>query len=104
MTGNLTMKTRKSQRKTARIKGKMRYGHQETEGRVVNVSMDGIALDLFGPVHAAAGSPVKIECGEIGYLEGVVRWARNGRVGVHFTPSSNARAQMASYFRFAHKD
>lgn len=104
MTSNLGMKTRKFPRKAARIKGKIRYGLQETDIRIVNVSMDGIALELFSPIHAAAGSAVKIECGEIGYLEGVVCWARNGRVGVHFKPSSNARAQMASYFRFTHRE
>ncbi len=102
--GRINMETRKSTRKAARIVGKIRYGLQEVEGRVVNLSADGIALDLQTPLHAATGSQVKIQCDEIGYLEGMVRWCNRGRIGVRFSPTSNARAQVTSYFRFVHKD
>lgn len=102
--GRINMETRKSARKAARIVGKIRYGTQEVDGRVVNLSVDGIALDLHKPLYAAAGSQVKIQCDEIGYLEGMVRWCNRGRIGVRFSPTSNARAQVTSYFRFAHKD
>jgi hypothetical protein len=104
MTKNLKMDVRKTARKAARIEGTVKYGIQEIPGRVVNVSLAGIALDLSGPFYGAAGSPVKVLCKDIGYLEGKVRWYRKGRVGIHLDPNSNANAKIASYFRFFHKD
>ena len=73
-------------------------------GQIVDVSADGIALDLKGPIYAAGGSKVRVECDDIGVLDGFVRWIHNGRIGIEFDRSSNASAQVASYFRFFHKE
>ena len=73
-------------------------------GRVVDISTNGIALDLQAPLYAAAGSKVRVECDDIGLLDGFVRWAHNSRIGIEFDRSSNASAKVASYFRFFHKD
>ncbi|MBB5572348.1 MULTISPECIES: PilZ domain-containing protein [Rhizobium] len=101
---NLKIKARRSPRKHARLMGRVRYFAKAVTGRVVNISTGGIALDLQSPIHAAAGSKVRVECDEIGILDGIVRWIHGGRIGIEFDPSSNASAQVASYFRFFHKE
>ncbi|MFJ6325364.1 MULTISPECIES: PilZ domain-containing protein [unclassified Rhizobium] len=102
--GNLKIKTRGSPRHHARLMGQVRYFTKLVAGRVVDISTSGIALDLQSPLYAAAGSKVRVECDDIGLLDGFVRWAHNGRIGIEFDRSSNASAKVASYFRFFHKD
>lgn len=101
---NLKIKSRGSPRHHARLMGEVRYFTKLATGRVVNISTSGIALDLQSPLYAAAGSKVCVECDDIGLLDGFVRWAHNGRIGIEFDRSSNASAKVASYFRFFHKD
>jgi hypothetical protein len=101
---NLKIKTRRSPRNRARLMGKVRYLARSVSGRVVDISTSGIALDLQSPIQAAAGSKVRVESDDLGILDGVVRWIHSGRIGIEFDPSSNAAAQVASYFRFFHKD
>lgn len=104
MTNNLGMKTRSALRRKTRIYGTVSYYTQTAKGRVVDLSATGMALDLGGPFHAAAGSNVKISTEEMGILEGTVKWSHRGRIGIHFQPNSNASAQVASYFRFFHQE
>jgi hypothetical protein len=101
---NFDMKTRSAERSRTRIFGTIRYFNQATQGRVVDLSETGMALELHGPFHAANGSRVRIESEELGILEGTVKWCRGGRVGVQFNLNSNALAQVSSYFRFFHQD
>ena len=101
---NLKMKARVSPRHYARLTGQVRYFTKLVAGRVVNISAHGVALDLQAPLYAAAGSKVRVECDDIGLLDGFVRWAHNGRIGIEFDRSSNASAKVVSYFRFFHKD
>lgn len=104
MTNNLNMPTRTAQRSKCRFFGKVHYMAQATDMRVVDLSATGIALELFGPFHAADGSRVRIECEDLGNLEGTVRWCRGSRIGVQLNLTSNTLAQISSYFRFFHKD
>ena len=104
MPNNLNMKVRGAPRRVCRIAGRVKYLNKETPGRVVNLSTTGIAFDLAGPFHGAAGSKVMIECDDLGRVEGTVRWCRDSRIGVEFSKTTNASAQVASYFRFFHKD
>lgn len=101
---NLDMKVRNAVRRKCRLFGNVKYLNRETLGRVVDLSTGGIALDLNGAFFGATGSKVRVECEELGALEGTVRWLRNGRVGVEFSRTSNASALVSSYFRFFHKD
>lgn len=101
---NLGMKTRSAVRRKTRIFGTVKYYNQTAKGRIVDLSATGMALDLGGPFHAAAGSTVKIETDEIGVLEGIVKWTHRGRLGIFFQPNSNSSAQVLSYFRFFHQD
>lgn len=101
---NLGMKTRSATRKKTCIYGTVRYYDQTSKGRVVDLSETGLALDLAGPLHASAGSPVRIESEELGILEGTVKWSHRGRLGIAFRPNTNAAAQVSSYFRFFHRE
>jgi PilZ domain len=104
MQNNLNMKVRNEVRRHTRLIGSVRYLNRETEGRVVDLSPTGIALDLAGAFLGAAGSKVRIESDNLGAIEGTVRWMRNGRIGVEFGRNSNAAAQVAAYFRFFHQE
>lgn len=101
---NLSMKVRSAPRRKTRIPGTVKYYAQAAGGRVVDLSANGLALDLTGPFNAAAGSPVKIESDELGVLEGTVKWYHSGRLGIEFRPNTNAAAQVSAYFRFFHQD
>ncbi|MFB9952226.1 PilZ domain-containing protein [Rhizobium puerariae] len=98
------MKIRSTPRRKTRVLGTVKYYSQAAQGRIVDLSATGMALDITGPFHAANGSTVKIESDELGVLEGTVKWRRSGRLGIQFRPNSNASAQVSSYFRFFHKD
>lgn len=104
MQNNLNMKVRNAVRRNCRLFGNVKYLNRETLGRIVDLSAAGIALDLNGAFFGAAGSKVRVECDELGALEGTVRWLRNGRVGVEFSRTSNASALVTAYFRFFHKE
>ena len=104
MPNNLNIVVRGSPRRPCRVFGRVKYLNKETAARVVNLSTTGIAVELAGPFHGATGSKVVFECDDLGKLEGIVRWARDGRLGVEFAKNSNASAQVNSYFRFFHKD
>lgn len=104
MHNNLNMTVRSEVRRHTRMIGNVKYLNRETEGRVVDLSPTGIALDLAGAFLGAPGSKVRIESDDLGAIEGTVRWMRNGRIGVEFSRNSNAAAQVAAYFRFFHKD
>ena len=104
MGNNLGMDVRKSPRSRCRIDSKVRYFKQEVDGRVINISRNGLALELSSKFPAAAGSPVVIENADIGLLEGVVRWNYGGRIGIMFRPNSNSIAKVAAYFRNFHQE
>jgi hypothetical protein len=84
--------------------GTVRYLTKSVGGRIVDISPIGMALDLQAPLYAAAGSKVRVECDDIGALDGIIRWIHNGRVGIEFDTNSNSAAQVSSYFRFFHKE
>lgn len=101
---NLNMKVRAAPRRKSRITGTLKYYGQSVSGRIVDISVNGLALDLSASFSASAGSPVRIESEELGVLEGIVKWNHNGRLGIQFRPNTNASAQVAAYFRFFHQD
>jgi hypothetical protein len=84
--------------------GTIRYLSKTASGRIVDISPIGMALDLQTPIYAAAGSKVCVECDDIGAIDGVIRWNHSGRIGIEFDESTKVTAQLASYFRFFHKE
>lgn len=101
---NLGMKTRGAERSKTRIYGTVRYYNQTVEGRVVDLSATGMALELRGPFNAANGSRVRIESDDLGFLEGTVVWTRGSRLGIKLQLSTNSLAKVSSYFRFFHAE
>jgi hypothetical protein len=97
------LKGRRATRERTRIYGTVKFLGQSVQGRVVDLSASGLALDLSAPFAAGSGSKVAIESEELGALEGIVKWNRSGRLGIEFHANSNASAQVSSYFRFFHK-
>jgi hypothetical protein len=101
---NLNIVARKAERKNCRLFGKIRYLNKEVEARILNLSATGVGLEIRAPLDAGIGSRVRIVADDLGTLHGMVRWSYRGRLGIVFDPNSNSRAQVASYFRFFHKD
>lgn len=46
------------------------------------------------------GYEVAINCEDLGFLHGVVRWVRGNKVGIKLIPSSNTAAQIRAWHRF----
>jgi hypothetical protein len=82
----------------------IKYLGTQTPGRLHDISTRGAAIDLQGPFLGVEGSAIRIECMELCFLEGKVRWLKNGRVGIEFDPSTNAVAKVKAYFKFYHKE
>ncbi|MBB3310630.1 hypothetical protein FHT78_002374 [Rhizobium sp. BK196] len=104
MIRNLKITARKADRRSCRVFGKIRYLNNQVDARILDISATGAALEVKAPLYAASGSKVRIEAENLGLLEGVIRWTHNGRVGIQFDANSNARALIASYFRFFHRE
>ncbi|MCR6499249.1 PilZ domain-containing protein [Shinella sp. CPCC 101442] len=98
------MPVRGNDRSRVRIFAEVRVMHQTSRARVVDLSSTGMALDLEKPLQAMPGQMVTIESEELGRLSGTVRWYSNGRLGIQYKLSSNALAQINSYFRFFHEE
>jgi hypothetical protein len=98
------MPVRATDRSNVRIFATVKVMNQSIRGRVVDLSPSGMALDLEKPVQATPGQMVTIESEELGRLTGTVRWFRNGRLGIEYKLSTNALAQITSYFRFFHQE
>ena len=98
------MPTRASDRSRVRIFATVKVMHQSTRARVVDLSPTGMAFDIEKPIQAMAGQMVTVESEELGRLTGTVRWYSNGRLGIQYKLSTNALAQIASYFRFFHQE
>lgn len=102
--GGPSKNLRRATRSRCRIFATMTYLASPTPIKISDISTTGMALDLAGPFRGTRGSRVQIVCQELGTLEGIVRWMRDGRVGLEFDASSNAAAQVTAYFRFFHKE
>ncbi|XUY27792.1 PilZ domain-containing protein [Agrobacterium sp. rho-8.1] len=104
MTGNLSMTNRGANRSKTRIYGTVQYFTQTVEGRVVDLSATGMALELEGPFAVAKGSRVTVQSDDLGFIEGTVQWQQMNRLGLQLQLSTNTLAQFSSYFRFFHEE
>ncbi|QRM54484.1 PilZ domain-containing protein [Sinorhizobium sp. BG8] len=95
---------RASTRSKVRIFGTLKVMAQTTRVRVVDLSAEGMALDLEHPLRLLSGQRVEVQTEELGKLEGTVRWYNNGRLGIQYKLNTNALAQVSSYFRFFHEE
>ncbi|EYR83445.1 pilus assembly protein PilZ [Shinella sp. SUS2] len=104
MTTIKDMPVRANSRSKVRIFATVRVMHQSTRARVIDLSPTGMAFDVEKPIQAMAGQLVTVESEELGRLSGTVRWYTNGRLGIEYKLSTNALAQITSYFRFFHEE
>ncbi|CAK7254873.1 PilZ domain-containing protein [Shinella yambaruensis] len=104
MTTIKDMPVRASDRSKVRIFATVRVMHQTTRARVIDLSPTGMAFDVEKPIQAMAGQLVTVESEELGRLSGTVCWYSNGRLGIQYKLSTNALAQITSYFRFFHEE
>ncbi|ANH03240.1 MULTISPECIES: PilZ domain-containing protein [Shinella] len=104
MTTIKEMPVRANSRSRVRIFATVRVMHQSTRARVIDLSPTGMAFDVEKPIQAMAGQLVTVESEELGRLSGTVRWYSNGRLGIEYKLSTNALAQITSYFRFFHEE
>lgn len=95
---------RKEKRSDVRLFGRLKYMNSEILCRVVNLSEQGIGLELSEPMEITTGIPVTFNGPELGHLNGTVSWYRKGTVGLRLKHTSSTYAQVSSYFRFFHED
>lgn len=97
------MDGRRAERIRCSFRGSLTYAHQKVDIRVIDISKQGLAIELFSWIDAKSGSRVVIKTQELGVIEGTVRWYRAGKMGLQVEESSNTAAQIASYFKHFHK-
>ncbi|MGF0540558.1 PilZ domain-containing protein [Agrobacterium sp. ES01] len=95
---------RKLPRYRCRMDSRVKYLNQEATARVVDVSDEGLSVELYGHIHAAEGSQITVMTSDIGLIEGTVRWRRASRIGVLIKQNSNSLAQLSAYFRNFHQE
>lgn len=96
---------RREERNQVRLMGSLRYMTQELSCRVVNLSAEGIGLQLTGKHAMTIGAPVTFTSPELGHLRGsVVRIGNDGVVGLKLRHTTNTLAQVSAYFRFFHQE
>lgn len=98
------MPVRAVNRSKVRIFATVTVMHQTSRARVVDLSPSGLAVDLEKPIRVMPGQLMTVENDELGRLSGTVRWFNNGRIGMEYKLSTNALAQISSYFRFFHEE
>lgn len=96
-------KERASGRSRVRIYGTVRVMQQTSRARVVDLSPQGMALDVDRPLSVIPGQQVEVLTEELGPIDGIVCWYANGRLGLRYKMTSRAAAQVSSYFRFFHQ-
>lgn len=91
---------RVSTRTKTKITGSVTYKTWSGNGVVVDMSEEGICFQFDSDIGLRTGDEVAICSNELGFLNGVVRWASGDRIGIKLKLSSNTAAQIASYYRF----
>lgn len=91
---------RVSTRAQTKITGNVRFKTRSSNGVVVDLSKEGICFQFDSDIGVRPGYEVTISSNELGFLNGVVRWARGNKVGIKLNLSSNTTAQIESYYRF----
>lgn len=79
---------------------KLRNGVYERGAMVVDISSEGIGVDMKDIIEMKFGDRVEVHSDKLGHMGGQVRWVRGGRLGIRFDMSSNNAAKIASYFKY----
>ncbi|MEM5492208.1 PilZ domain-containing protein [Hoeflea sp. AS16] len=96
MTG---MTGRAIKRDKTRVKARIDCMGQKTGGAVIDLSPQGICLQLDAHIPTARGDKINVETEEMGLLIGTIRWIRGSRIGAALVLTSNNRAKVESYYK-----
>jgi len=86
-------------RDKTRVRAKIDCMGQKTTGAVVDLSQQGICLQIDAGIPMARGDKIHVETEEMGLLIGTIRWMRGGRIGAALVLTSNNRAKVESYYK-----
>ncbi|TCD10957.1 PilZ domain-containing protein [Oricola cellulosilytica] len=99
MSGDDQSSRRRHARLETRMFAKISNGMKIDGAMVQDLSMSGIGLEMHSTADQEPGNQVEIHCGELGCINGAVRWVRPDRVGIEFAASSNNAAKIAAFFK-----
>ena len=91
---------RVSPRNQTKITGTVTCRSGSSNGIVRDLSDEGICFQLLFDIGARMGQEVTIRSEQLGFLTGMVRWARGDKIGIKLNLSSNTAAQISSYYKF----
>ena len=82
---------------------KVNHGYETSGGMVVDISDDGVGIEMHNTSSISKGNFVELNNEKIGCIAGVVRWVRPRMIGVEFDRTSNNAAKVAAFFKFFHR-
>lgn len=77
---------------------------RKVEGKILDISKTGLRVEVQQIFIPPVGATIIVRCAQIGAIEGTVRWANGGKIGVSFGLNSNSVAKVMSYFRQVHPE
>jgi hypothetical protein len=95
---------RRAMRVNSRVSVTVELQGRQVEGKILDISTSGLRLEVMQVFIPPVGATLIIRCSQIGAIEGVVRWLKNGKIGVSFGLNSNSVAKVMSYFRQVHPE
>ena len=82
---------------------KINHRFETAAGMVVDISDNGVGVEMHNTSSFNAGDFVELHSDKIGCINGVVRWVRPRMLGVEFDRTTNNAAKVAAFFKFFHK-
>ena len=89
---------RRGQRRDCRIAARAIVDGGEIPCRMVNLSPDGIALEVDSFIFLKIGSRLRVTCRELGGLVCFVRWGAHPRYGVEFDAEGKTSAAVSDFY------
>jgi hypothetical protein len=102
--GSIRSDGRRAKRERSNVKVNIEFQGRSVPGRIHDLSTSGMQVATERILIPPRGANITIKAREIGVIEGVVRWCREGRIGIQFSGNSASVAQMKAYFRFFHSN
>ncbi len=95
---------RRAKRERSSVKVDIEFQGRSVPGKIHDLSTSGMQVVTERILIPPLGANITVKAREIGVIEGVVRWCRNGRMGIQFSGNSASVAQIKAYFRFFHSN
>ena len=91
---SITLAKRYSKRSPLFVKATLKAQSCQQEVRVRNLSVDGALLE--GPLSPEVFETISLSCGS-SRMNGIVAWAKDGRIGVEFSEPVNGETLLAAF-------